>query len=264
MNESLYQRYRTVILTSATLATNGNYTYLKKRTGLTYCQQKLDEIILPSPFDYKSQVMLCVPTDVPLPNAKEFLEINNDVILKAVEQTQGRAFILFTSFKMLNQAYKELNEALTVRGITPLKQGQQQRHQLLETFKNDVNSVLFATTSFWEGVDVQGQALSNVILVKLPFSVPDEPIIEARQELIEKQGGNSFMEYTIPQAILRFKQGFGRLVRSKNDRGVVVCTDKRILTKHYGNMFLKSLPKCATTSGYTDEVMDQIGRFMDR
>ena len=133
---------------------------------------------------------------------------------------------------------------------------------MLQNFKNDITSVLFATSSFWEGVDVQGEALSNVILVKLPFSVPDEPIVEARQELISKRGGNPFMEYQVPQAVLKFKQGFGRLIRSKSDKGVVVITDKRILTKHYGKIFLRSLPKCKEVAGDLNQVVEKIREFV--
>ncbi|WP_353893207.1 helicase C-terminal domain-containing protein [Proteinivorax hydrogeniformans] len=263
LNENVFQKYETVVLTSATIATNQNFSYIKKRLGLSRQSEKLEECILPSPFDYKRQVMLCVPMDIPLPNSNEFLAENTELILKAILQTDGSAFVLFTSFKMLNDVFYKLKDQLESKGITALKQGQRQRHQLLETFKNDVNSVLFATASFWEGVDVQGKSLSNVILVKLPFSVPDEPIVQSRQELIEKEGGNPFMEYTVPQAILRFKQGFGRLIRSREDKGIVVCTDKRILTKHYGNMFIRSLPKCTTVSGSSEEVMSKINKFMN-
>ncbi|WP_350343584.1 helicase C-terminal domain-containing protein [Proteinivorax tanatarense] len=262
LNDNVFQKYETVILTSATIATNGNFSYIKKRIGLSKSKGNLIECILPSPFDYKRQVLLCVPMDIPLPSSSEFLDENTKFILKAILKTEGRAFVLFTSFKMLNDVFYKLKSHLENCGIKPLKQGQHQRHYLLETFKNDVNSVLFATASFWEGVDVQGKSLSNVILVKLPFSVPDEPIIQARQELIEKEGGNPFMNYTVPQAILRFKQGFGRLIRSKEDKGVVVCTDKRILTKYYGKMFLKSLPSCSIKSGNSSDILNNITYFM--
>ena len=260
--ENIYDNYESVILTSATMTTGGNFKYIKERIGLDFCDEKLEELTLASPFNYRKQVLFCIPTDIPEPTTKEFNSVMPDVLLKTILSTGGRAFVLFTSFKMLNDVYTHLAPILESQGINCLRQGEFQRHILLQNFKKDVTSVLFATASFWEGVDVQGESLSNVILVKLPFSVPDEPIIEARQELIAKSGGNPFMEYTIPQAVLKFKQGFGRLIRSKSDKGVVVVTDKRILTKYYGKVFLKSLPRCKEFAGSTEEIADKIRSFI--
>ncbi|SES85072.1 helicase C-terminal domain-containing protein [Anaerobranca gottschalkii] len=262
LNENIYTVYQSVILTSATLTTGGNFHYIKNRLGLNLCQYKLEELILPSPFNYKEQVLFCVPTNLPEPTQRDFeLEII-DNLYQLIMATRGRAFVLFTSFKLLNETYEKLKPLLEDRGINCFKQGEMQRHLLLQNFKKDISSVLFATSSFWEGVDVQGEALSNVILVKLPFSVPDEPIVEARQELIQQKGGNPFMEYQVPQAVLRFKQGFGRLIRSKEDRGVVVVTDKRILTKTYGKIFLKSLPQCNELAGDLNRVTETIVDFL--
>lgn len=260
--QNIYDNYESVVLTSATMTTGGNFKYIKDRVGLGFCEDKLEELTLPSPFDYRQQVLFCVPTDISEPTMKNFNQDIPNVLLKTILATGGRAFVLFTSFKMLSDVYNELKPILESRGINCLKQGEYQRHILLQNFKKDVTSVLFATASFWEGVDVQGEALSNVILVKLPFSVPDEPIIEARQELIAKGGGNPFMEYTVPQAVLKFKQGFGRLIRSKSDKGVVVVTDKRVLTKQYGKIFLKSLPRCKEFAGSTEAIAEKIREFI--
>lgn len=262
LNRSIYQLYDTVVMTSATMTTAGNFKYIKKRIGLNYVEEKLDELILASPFNYREQVMFCVPTDLPEPNFREFNDLIPDALLNTILATKGRAFVLFTSFKMLIETYDRLKPVLENHGINCLRQGESQRHLLLQNFKKDISSVLFATSSFWEGVDVQGESLSNVILVKLPFSVPDEPIVEARQELIALRGGNPFMEYQVPQAVLKFKQGFGRLIRSKSDKGVVVVTDKRILTKQYGKIFLKSLPKCKEVAGTVNDIKDKIIEFI--
>ena len=262
LNEAIYQKYESVTLTSATMTTAGNFNYIKQRVGLNYCNDKLEELILPSPFNYKDQVLFCVPTDLPEPTVREFNESVPNVLLNTILATGGRAFVLFTSFKMLSDVYEKLKPQLEAKGINCLKQGESQRHLLLQSFKKDITSVLFATASFWEGVDVQGEALSNVILVKLPFSVPDEPIIEARQEQISKNGGNPFMDFTVPQAVLKFKQGFGRLIRSKTDKGVVVVTDKRVLTKYYGKLFLKSLPRCREYAGSTESITERIREFL--
>ncbi|SHJ79178.1 ATP-dependent DNA helicase DinG [Anaerobranca californiensis DSM 14826] len=262
LNENIYTLYQSVILTSATLTTGGNFYYIKKRLGLDLCGYKLEELILPSPFNYKEQVLFCVPTNLPEPNKGDFDSAITEHLYQLILATKGRAFVLFTSFKLLNETYGKLKEKLQDMGINCFKQGEMQRHLLLQNFKKDISSVLFATSSFWEGVDVQGEALSNVILVKLPFSVPDEPIVEARQELIQQKGGNPFMEYQVPQAVLKFKQGFGRLIRSKEDKGVVVVTDKRILTKAYGKIFLKSLPQCNELAGDLRQITERISDFI--
>jgi len=175
----------------------------------------------------------------------EFVSAVIEKIKYYVKLTNGKAFILFTSYKMMNDVYKALNSWLAEQGINSFVQGEGlSRHAMLEKFKIDVNSVLFGTSSFWEGVDVQGEALSNVIVVKLPFSVPTHPVVEARIEDIQNKGGNPFMEYNLPEAIIKLKQGFGRLIRTKNDIGIVVILDPRIKTKFYGKSFIDSLPKC--------------------
>jgi len=209
----------------------------------------VETCLLDSPFDYQAQAILGIPDDIAPPDSSTFIDESIDAIRQVLQASHGRAFILFTSFYALNLSYKKLESELRKAGITPLRQGSLNRTQLLERFKSDTHSVLFGTDSFWEGVDVAGEALQCVILPKLPFRVPTEPIIQARTEQIEKSGGNAFMEYTLPLAVIKFRQGFGRLIRRKSDRGAVVVLDNRILTKHYGKIFLKSLPALKTTKG---------------
>ncbi len=242
LRPNLFDSMNSVILTGATLSTNQNFEYFKKRLGLKNCR----ESILGSPFDYSKQVKIYIPKKMPEPQ-------NNGAFVSAVIErskyyiklTEGKAFILFTSYKMMAEVYEVLKSWLDEQGIKSFVQGKElSRHAMLEEFKNDVNSVLFGTSSFWEGVDVQGEALSNVIVVKLPFSVPTHPIVEARIEDIKNKGGNPFMEYNLPEAIIKLKQGFGRLIRTKDDSGIVAVLDPRIITKFYGKSFINSLPKC--------------------
>jgi ATP-dependent DNA helicase DinG len=171
--------------------------------------------------------------------------------------------VLYTSFYALSHAFRALEERLRQAGITALRQGDAARHVLLDRFRADASSVLFATDSFWEGVDVPGEALQCVILPKLPFRVPTEPVQQARVEAIEEAGRNAFMEYTVPQAVIRFRQGFGRLIRRRSDRGAVVALDRRIVQKNYGRAFLESLPPVARHIGPCDEVLANLQRFFD-
>jgi ATP-dependent DNA helicase DinG len=254
LKEALFDNKKSVILTSATLATrttqnrtrgvsegNSPFAYLKSRTGL----DTSNEILLGSPFNYDSQCTLYLETSLPSPDEKSFLDAAMDRALHYIRQTKGRAFVLFTSYAMLDKASRLLSPALAQLGYPLFQQGQNlTRSQLLTRFKNTPNSVLLGTDSFWQGVDVQGEALSNVIITKLPFEVPDKPLIEARLDAIKLRGGNPFAEYSLPEAIIKFKQGFGRLIRSKTDTGIVVVLDKRIATKPYGQQFLAALPPC--------------------
>jgi ATP-dependent DNA helicase DinG len=203
-------------------------------------------LALGSPFDYQKQATLYIESGLPEPNdARRFLPAACERILHYLKQTTGGAFVLFTSYSSLLEAAGRLRDALAELGYPLLVQGEGiGRKLLLEQFRATPNAVLFGTASFWQGIDVRGDALRNVIIVKLPFSVPDEPVIEARLEAITRAGGNPFMQYSVPEAIMRLKQGFGRLIRSKSDRGIVVILDSRIKTKRYGRMFLQSLPKC--------------------
>jgi ATP-dependent DNA helicase DinG len=241
----LFDGYKPVILTSATLSTgNGEsagFEFFAGRIGLT----DFDGLRLDSPFDYKRQVTLYVEKDLPSPNTPEFITAASEVLKKYLLRTAGRAFVLFTSYRMLDDLAEALGDWLADNGLRLLQQGLEfDRRVLLEHFKTRSGSVLFGTDSFWQGVDVPGEALSNVIIVRLPFAVPDQPLLAGRLEQIREQGGEPFMEYQLPSAILKFKQGFGRLIRTKTDTGIVVVLDSRVVTKPYGRQFLAAIPPC--------------------
>jgi len=262
MQQAVYNVYGTVIMTSATLTVENNFDFLGRRIGLQNVKpERLINLALPAPFDYEKQAILCAPLDIPDPNSSTYAAELTRLIYRALTISNGRAFVLFTSYGLLNIVYRQLAESLQMLGITPLKQGGENRHELLARFRRDKASVLFATDSFWEGVDVEGEALENVIITKLPFKVPDEPIVEARYEAIEREGGNAFMDYAVPLAVLKFKQGFGRLIRRKTDRGSVIIFDNRVMTKNYGKRFLRSLPRCRMAMGTSTEVFAEMEIF---
>lgn len=265
LEKALFQSFKTVVLTSATLAVGGDFKYLHHRLGIESLppERRVEHIVL-SPFDYPNQVIIGIPLDLPDPNERGFQEQVDDFLGRALLLSGGKAFVLYTSYKMLNQSYQKLEEPLKSVGILPLKQGTDTRTRLLDTFRRDISSVLFATDSFWEGVDVEGEALEVVIIVKLPFRVPTEPIIEARVEDIERKGGNAFYEYTVPQAVIKFKQGFGRLIRRKTDKGFVLILDKRVRSKPYGQIFLKSLPECCMVMGERTTVLEEVEKFFKK
>ncbi|MFH1719253.1 MAG: helicase C-terminal domain-containing protein [Planctomycetota bacterium] len=243
LKEKVFSMRRPVILTSATLSVgNDSFQYLRKRLGIDEAR----ELKLGSPFDYKNQVRMYIAKNMPLPSQlTEYAAAVAEKTKKYIELTNGRAFVLFTSYALMNIVYEELESFLSDKGFNVLKQGSGLgRSKMLSSFKKEKGSILFGVDSFWQGIDVQGEALSNVIITKLPFAVPDHPVIEARAEEIQKKGGDAFLEYNLPEAVLRFKQGFGRLVRSKSDTGIIAILDSRIINKFYGKAFLSSIPEC--------------------
>jgi ATP-dependent DNA helicase DinG len=241
MKDRLFARVNSAILTSATLSTGGNFVFAKSRLGI----EEADELIVPSHFDFKNQSILYVPKNIPEPREDGWLRHACKELETILEASKGRAFLLFTSYSQMEQVYESLRSHLR---FPMFIQGEKSKSALLESFRNTPNAVLFATSSFWQGVDVQGEQLSCVVIDKLPFSVPSDPVVAARIAQINESGGNAFYDYQVPTATILLKQGMGRLIRSKTDRGILALLDKRILTKSYGRIFLRSLPPAPVTN----------------
>ncbi|MAT25296.1 MAG: ATP-dependent helicase [Sandaracinus sp.] len=239
LRAELFGRAESVVLTSATLTTGGDFTFIEKRLGLDF---EVDALKLDSPFDWPTQAGLYVPERMPDPRDPRWLEKAAAEILGLAAITDGGAFVLCTSFRNMRALAGELRATLRDRGYPVLVQGEAPKAALLERFREAGDAVLFATMSFWEGVDVPGEALRLVVLDKLPFAVPTDPLVRARCERLEEEGGKPFMELLVPSAALTLKQGFGRLVRTRRDRGVVAILDPRLVKKGYGKHFLRSLP----------------------
>jgi ATP-dependent DNA helicase DinG len=245
----LFDKLDTVILTSATLAVGGAFEFSEKRLGV----QGARDLIVPSHFDYQKQALLYVPQHLPDPRSPAFTASAASEVTKLLEHSRGRAFVLFTSYQQMRMVYDRVSLEID---YPTLMQGTGPRNALLDEFRRTPNCVLFATSSFWQGVDVQGEQLSCVIIDKLPFAVPSDPVVQARIENIRQAGGNPFYEYQIPQAALALKQGFGRLIRSRADRGVLVLLDNRITKQRYGQVFFDSLPDY----GFTTKI-DEVEKF---
>lgn len=252
------------VFTSATLAAGGSLAYWGSRVGLDHIhpQDRL-EAVIPSPFPYREQVYLAVPSDLPEPDGPGFVTRAAGFLAKAMKFTGGRAFLLFTSYSMLTETYVMLCDELKAAGLTVLRQGEDTRAALLARFKESGRGVLFGTNSFWEGVDVPGEALSCVVMVKLPFAVPSEPLQQARAEEVEHSGRSPFVELALPQAALRFKQGFGRLIRRRTDRGAVLVLDRRLMIKPYGAVFLRSLPDCQCRFAASEEILNGLRKWFE-
>lgn len=266
LKEALLDPIPTVVLTSATMTVGGSFGYQRRRTGLDLLEPaRLSELSLPSPFNFAEQSLVGIPNDLPDPSTPAYRQALADAVLRAVALSNGGAFVLFTSFDLLKQTCNALKGDLERLGLTVLRQGEGGgRHQLLARFRKEHNAVLFGTDSFWEGVDVKGDALRLVIIARLPFHVPTEPIQQARAERVTEQGGDPFRELSIPQAVLKLRQGFGRLIRSRDDHGAVLILDSRIVSKNYGKRFLKSLPSSAQVIAPADEVFRQMDKFFGR
>lgn len=262
LNEALYGRFRTVVMTSATLSVAGRFDYFCDRAGLNLAEaSRLQSMVLASPFDYANQALVAVPTDIPEPGQPGFAEAVAALTEKALLLAGGRSFALFTSYQLLHNTYEQLAPILEAHQISSFRQGSENRHNLLKRFAEDETSVLFGTDSFWEGVDVPGRSLEQVIITRLPFRVPTEPVLQARAEALEARGQDPFMKYTVPQAVIRFKQGFGRLIRNRSDRGVVLILDSRVVRRGYGRTFLRSLPEARTLCLPAAKLLPQIASF---
>lgn len=237
----LFDNLDRLVFASATIVVNGNFDYFKKSLGLD--EEDCIEAIIKSPFDYDEQMSVYIPSDIQdSENINAFVSDASKFILNILLKTNGKAFILFTSYTMLNQIYYSISKKLKDKGFEVFLHGDKPRSQIIKEFKEAENPILFGTTSFWEGVDVQGENLSNVIITKLPFLVPTDPVVSAISKKIEEDGGNSFMDFQLPEAIIKFKQGVGRLIRKKTDSGNIFILDNRILKKRYGSLFINALP----------------------
>ncbi len=245
LRQTLFAELEASVLTSATLAVSGGFNYIRARLGL----ENPRELVVPSHFDYETQALLYVPPDLPEPTAPQFAERAAERIRRLVEISRGRAFCLFTSYAQMHYMHERLLGELD---FPVLLQGDAPKRALLHEFRNTPHAVLFATSSFWQGVDVQGEQLSAVIIDRLPFAVPNDPVVAARVRAINEDGGNAFYEYQVPAAVITLKQGFGRLIRSLNDRGLLTLLDNRILKKPYGRVFLESLPNYRKTKDLAD------------
>jgi len=241
LDEKLFDRIDTVILTSATLAVSGGFEFTKERLGLRQART----LVVSSPFDYASQALLYVPQSLPDPRTPAFPKAAGDEIIEILKLSRGRAFVLFTSYQQMRLIYDRVSLEVPYQ---TLLQGTGPRNALLDEFRSTPHAVLFATASFWQGVDVPGEQLSCVIIDKLPFAVPSDPLVEARVSAIREDGGDAFLGYQVPNAAIALKQGFGRLIRSRTDRGVLALLDNRITKTRYGQVFFDSLPDYAFTT----------------
>lgn len=255
LQEHLYAERNSVILTSATLTSQGSFTFIRQRLGL----EDTHELLLGSPFDYQRAALVLLPQDMPEPSSRHYQETLHEALAELCHASQGRTLALFTSHAALRAAHGALRERLAQQDIAVLAQGiDGSPQQLLQALRRDARSVVLGTASFWEGVDIVGEALSLLAMARLPFSVPSEPIFAARSALFDEP----FIEYALPQAVLRFKQGFGRLIRTKSDRGVVAVLDRRVTSKRYGRAFLDSLPPCHIEEATLDELSSRVAAWL--
>ena len=263
MNAGVFEPMESVVCVSATLQIARDFSYWKYRTGLFFQDdERLNFGVFDSPFDYKKNLLFSVVTDSPLPTQNVFQNWLEHSLEKLILASSGRTLVLFTAYDSLIYAYNYCSSKLIKNKIKVYKQGDDDRFRLLKKFKEEVSSVLFATDSFWEGVDVPGESLSHVIIVKLPFPVPSDPVFQARSENIDKNGGKSFMELSIPESVIKFKQGFGRLMRSCKDRGCVTVLDNRLVSKFYGRFFIDSVPQSKNCFNTLENVLASVERFL--
>jgi ATP-dependent DNA helicase DinG len=257
----LFDAVEAVVLTSATLTVERRFDFFFERTGISALADRVERLRLPSPFRYEDQALLVIPEDLPEPEAPGHEAALDRAIERALRSSRGGAFVLFTSYGALQRAAAEAARRLADSGIAILRQGEADRHTLLERFRRNPRAALFATDSFWEGVDVRGEGLRLVAIARLPFRVPTEPVQQARAEAIAARGGNPFAELGLPQAVIRLRQGFGRLIRSRDDTGAVLLLDSRVVRRRYGETFLESLPPARTIVAPTDIALGELEKF---
>ncbi|MCR4579946.1 MAG: DEAD/DEAH box helicase family protein [Treponema sp.] len=263
MNEGVFEQMESVICTSATIKTGRDFNYWMKRSGLMLSdRERISAAEYPSPFPYEKNMLFAVPSDAPLPDSSQYQQYIEMVIPRLISAAEGRTLVLFTSYESLKSAHRTAIASLKGFSGRIMKQGDDDSSRLLEAFREEKESVLFATDSFWQGVDIPGEALSQVIIVKLPFTVPNDPVFVARSEAIESRGGSSFMELSVPEAVIKFRQGIGRLIRRSDDKGVVIVLDRRIYEKRYGSIFIASMPPCKKMYEPISEITKKINSFI--
>jgi DNA polymerase-3 subunit epsilon/ATP-dependent DNA helicase DinG len=257
MEENIWHQKTSVVLTSATLTTHGEFDYLRSRLNA----DEADELSLGSPFDYENSALLYLINDIPeITDSYGYQKALESGLVRLAKATNGRMLVLFTSYAQLKKTSQAIAPAMTDAGIQIYEQGVgASANALLENFRGAEKAVLLGTRAFWEGVDIPGEALSVLAIAKLPFDVPSDPIIASRSETFE----DPFNEYSLPEAILRFRQGFGRLIRTQSDRGVVAVFDKRLLTKKYGRLFLESIPECHKVTGTLAELPRTAAKWLN-
>mgnify|MGYP006277490201 FL=1 len=255
MPDMLWEKLRNVLMTSATLTVNDSFNFFTEALGIS--NQK--EVIVNSPFNYEKQSRLIIPNDIYTPSNNAFTSQIADDLTDILRTFKGSTMVLFTSYSMLDSLYKKINHKLEEENINILSQSKYSRKYIMDKFKAGKNQIIFGTQSFWEGVDIVGKDLKYLIIMRLPFPVPNDPVNAARVNLMKQEGKNYFFEYFIPKAVIKFKQGFGRLIRSKNDKGIVICMDNRIISKRYGQVFLNSIPeKCPVIKMNLRQIIDYV------
>src|SRR6056297_1043498 len=248
---------RNIIFTSATLTVANSFDHIKNNTGI----KNSTELQVDSPFDYSKQAELIIPNKHPEPGKKDFLNTIKDNLSSLILKSRGSTLVLFTSYKMLDYCYQNLKEEFNKNGIRILSQSELSRKFIIEEFRSSFNTVIFGTSSFWEGVDLPGSLLKYLIMIKLPFPVPGEPLYKAKEKRLREKGKNPFYNLSLPKAVIRFRQGFGRLIRSKDDRGLIILFDRRIISRKYGKVFLQSLPSgCPVNELSIDKICKKIDR----
>jgi len=263
MEEAVFTKFRSVVCASATLSVGETFDFWKSRVGLRHTDVPVDTAVYASPFPFRTNALLAVDVSAPGPESPAYKRYVDEAVVELLRASRGRALVLFTAYEALKSAYEKAKPAMEELGIACMRQGEGERGRLLEAFKADVSSVLFATDSFWEGVDAPGETLSLVVIAKLPFRVPTDPVQLARSEACERRGGNAFMEISLPEAVIRLKQGFGRLIRHSEDRGAVVILDSRLATKRYGPLFVASLPECRLVAEPLPKILSEVAKFLD-